>query len=102
MSTSTSTQVVVYEIAADKVEEFLGIKDQLITETEALPGLVTSATFRSDEQPNLFIDRMEWESAEAAAAGNERFMELPLANRFLSLMAGPPTLAGGFTRIAGA
>ena len=98
----TSTQVVVYEIAADKVDEFLGIKDELITETEAIPGLVTSATFRSDDNPNLFIDRMEWESTEAATAGNEQFMALPLAGRFMSLMAGPPTLAGGFTRIAGA
>ncbi|MGI9616798.1 MAG: putative quinol monooxygenase [Acidimicrobiales bacterium] len=99
---STSTQVVVYEIAADKINEFLDIKDELITETEALPGLVTSATFRSNEQPTLFIDRMEWESTEAAEVGNEQFMQLPLAGRFMSMMAGPPTLAGGFTRIAGA
>ncbi len=99
---STCTQVVVYEIAPDHLEEFLAVKDQLITEARTLPGLTASATFRSDDQANLFIDRMEWESAEAAEAGNEAFQQLPTTGRFLSLMAGPPKVGGQFTLVAGA
>ena len=66
------TEIYVYEIQPDLVEEFLAVKDQLITETEGLPGLLRSATLRSAERDNLFIDRMTWESAEAAAAPRSR------------------------------
>lgn len=95
------TEFYVYEIRPDLVEEFLAVKDQLITVTEQLPGLVRSATLRSTERDNLFIDRMIWESAEAAAAGNERFRQLPVAERFMAMMAGPPQVGGGFSMVAG-
>ncbi len=95
------TEFYVYEIQPDLVEEFLTVKDQLITETEQLPGLVRSATLRSTDRENLFIDRMVWESADAAAAGNERFQQLPIAERFMAMMAGPPQVGGGFSLIAG-
>ncbi len=68
---SECTEVFVYEIVPEKVEEFQSIKDRLITEARTLPGLIASATFRSDDQDNLFIDRMRWESVEAAKAGFE-------------------------------
>jgi hypothetical protein len=71
----------------EKVEEFLAVKDQLIAEARTLPGLTASATFRSEGQDNLFIDRMRWESAEDAKAGLEAFRALPTSERFLSLMA---------------
>ncbi len=95
------TEIYVYEIQPDRVDEFLAVKDQLIAETEELPGLLRSATLRSAERDNLFIDRMTWESAEAAAAGNEQFRQLPIAERFMSMMAGPPQVAGGFSLVAG-
>ena len=98
---SHCTEVYVYEISPDQVEEFLTVKDQLITEARSLPGLIDSATFRSDEQDNLFIDRMKWESAEAAKEGLKAFEALPTSRRFLSMMAGPPKVGGRFTLVAG-
>ncbi len=95
------TEVYVYEIAADRVDEFLTIKDTLIGEARSLPGLIESATFRSDEQENLFIDRMTWETADAARAGLKLFESLPTSGRFMSMMAGPPKIGGHFTLIAG-
>jgi hypothetical protein len=98
---SECTEVFVYEIVPEMVDEFQSIKDQLIAEAETLPGLIASATFRSDDQDNLFIDRMRWESAEAARVGFELFQKLPTSERFLSLMAGPPKVGGRFSLIAG-
>ncbi len=98
---SECTEIFVYEIAPEKVEEFLTVKDQLITEAESLPGLVESATFRADEQSNLFFDRMTWESATAAEAGDKLFQALPTSGQFMSMMAGPPKLGGRFSLIAG-
>ncbi len=98
---SHCTEVYVYEIAPSHVDEFLNIKDQLIAETRSIPGLIDSATFRSDQQQNLFIDRMKWESADAAREGLKLFESLPIAGRFMSLMAGPPKVAGHFTLVAG-
>ena len=95
------TEVYVYEIAADRVEEFLTIKDNLINEARSFPGLIGSATFRSDEQENLFIDRMTWETADAAREGLKLFESLPTSQQFLSMMAGPPQVGGHFTLIAG-
>ena len=65
------------------------------------PGLIDSATFRSDDEHTLFIDRMRWRSAEDAKAGLELFEKLPTSQRFLSLMAGPPQVGGRFSLIAG-
>ncbi len=98
---SQCTEVYVYEITPEGLEEFLGIKDQLISEAKSLPGLIDSATFRSDEQENLFIDRMRWKSADAAREGAELFKSLPTTARFMSLMAGPPSIGGHFTLVAG-
>lgn len=98
---SECTEVYVYEILPEKVEEFLSVKDQLITEAKTLPGLLASATFRADDQDNLFIDRMRWENAEAAKAGLELFEALPTSGQFMALMAGPPKIGGRFTLIAG-
>ncbi|MCL1594116.1 MAG: antibiotic biosynthesis monooxygenase [Actinomycetia bacterium] len=101
-NTSTrSTQVVAYEIQPERLSEFLEIKDKLITEARTLPGLIESATFRSDEQNNLFFDRMIWESARAAKEAMPIFEKLPTTPAFMGLMAGPPRLAGQFTLIAG-
>ncbi len=94
-------EVYVYEIALNHLDEFLTIKDQLITETRSIPGLIESATFRSDQQQNLFIDRMKWESSDMAREGLKLFESLPIARRFLSLMAGPPQVGGHFTLVAG-
>lgn len=98
---SVCTEVYVYEIAPDRVDDFLAMKDRLIDETRALPGLIDSATFRSDAQENLFIDRMKWESAEHATRALEQFERLDIAKEFLSLMAGPPKVGGRFTLVAG-
>ena len=98
---SRCTEVYVYEIAPNQVDEFLDIKDQLIVETRSLPGLIDSATFRSDQQHNLFIDRMKWESIDAAREGLKLFETLPIARRFLSMMMGPPKVGGHFTLVAG-
>ncbi len=95
------TEVYVYEIAPDRVEEFIDIKDRLIVETRSLPGLIESATYRSDEQENLFIDRMTWKSVDAARKGLELFGSLPTAGKFMAMMAGPPKIGGHFTLIAG-
>ena len=98
---SECTEIYVYEIEPEKVEEFLSVKDELIVEAQTLPGLRASATFRSDEQSNLFIDRMQWESADAAKTGLELFQNLPTSQRFLALMTGPPKVGGRFSLIAG-
>jgi hypothetical protein len=95
------TEVYVYEIQPDKVEEFLTVKDQLITEARTLPGLIASVTLRSDEQDNLFIDRMKWVSADAATKGFELFQGLPTSAKFMSMMAGPPKVGGHFAVVAG-
>lgn len=98
---SGSTQLFVYEVRPDRVDEFLTIKDRLIEEAHTLPGLIDSATFRSNEQENLFIDRMNWESAEAGEGALALFEKLPTTPEFMALMAGPPRLAGQFTLVAG-
>ena len=98
---SECTEVYVYEIEPDRIEEFLTVKDQLISEARSLPGLIESATFRSDDQDNLFIDRMRWDSADAAVRSGELFQDLPTSARFMSMMAGPPKVAGRFALIAG-
>jgi len=104
MSDNTSTritQVVAYEIQADKLSEFSEIKHELIAEARTLPGLIESATFQSEEQENLFMDRMIWESARAAEEAMAIFEELPTTPAFLALMAGPPTFQGQFALVAG-
>jgi quinol monooxygenase YgiN len=98
---SRSTQMFVYEVQPDKIDEFLAIKDRLIDEAHTLPGLIASATFRSNEQDNLFIDRMHWESAQAGEDALPLFEELSTTPEFMALMAGPPRLAGQFTLVAG-
>jgi hypothetical protein len=98
---SQRTQVIAYEIDPTRLDDFLAIKDRLIAEAKTLPGLIDSATFRSDEQNNLFFDRMIWESAESAEAAGPLFEKLPTTPEFMSLMAGPPRLAGQFTLVAG-
>jgi hypothetical protein len=95
------TEVYVYEIASDRVEEFLTIKDKLISEARSLPGLIQSATFRSDEKENLFIDRMTWKTTDAAREGLKLFGSLPTSGQFMSMMAGPPVVGGHFTLVAG-
>ena len=77
------------------------MKDQLISEARTLPGLIASATWRSNSQDNLFIDRMTWASADDATRGLELFQGLATSARFMSLMAGPPKVGGRFTMIAG-
>ncbi|MEQ8330360.1 MAG: hypothetical protein RH859_07875 [Longimicrobiales bacterium] len=99
---SRCTEVYVYEIQPERLNEFLAIKDRLIEEARTLPGLIESATFRSDDAANLFIDRMTWESAAAAREGSALFEELPTSGDFLSMMAGPPRVGGRFTLVAGA
>ncbi len=98
---SECTEVYVYEIQPERIEEFLAVKDRLIEEAKSLPGLKESATFRSDERSNLFIDRMIWESADHAERGGEIFQELPTTADFLSMMAGPPQVGGRFSLVAG-
>jgi quinol monooxygenase YgiN len=98
---SECTEVYVYEIQPDRVEEFLTVKDQLISEARTLPGLIASATLRSNGQDNLFIDRMKWASADHATKGLELFQALPTSATFMSMMAGPPKVGGRFTVIAG-
>lgn len=98
---SECIEMYVYEINPELVEEFLEVKDQLITEARSLPGLVQSATYRSQQQDNVFIDRMRWEDTDAAVAGLELFAELPTSARFMALMTGPPLAGGRFNLIAG-
>ena len=74
---SECTEMFVYEIQPAMLDKFISVKDQLIGEARTLPGLVESATFRADAQENLFVDRMIWESADAATAGAELFQGLP-------------------------
>lgn len=99
---SKHTEIFAYEIADENLDAFLEIKATLIEEAKTLPGLEASATFRSMAQPNLFIDRMHWKDTAAAQKGNELFQSLPTTGRFLSLMSGPPKIAGPFDLIAGA
>ena len=94
-------EIFVYEIKPEHLEEFISIKDRLINEARSIPGLIESATFQSNEQENLFIDRMKWESADASREGMKTFESLPASGRFLSLMAGPPKVGGHFTLVAG-
>ena len=95
------TEVYVYEIAPGKLAEFLKIKDRLIRETQDLPGLIASATFQSADDDHLFIDRMTWKSDEYARDGLKAFGTIPIAQKFLSLMTGPPKIGGHFTLVAG-
>ena len=44
---------------------------------------------------------MRWESADAATRSGELFQDLPTSARFMSMMAGPPKVAGRFAFIAG-
>ena len=98
---SECTEMFVYEIQPAMLDKFISVKDQLIGEARTLPGLVESATFRADAQENLFVDRMIWESADAATAGAELFQGLPTSARFLSMIAGPPQVGVHFSLIAG-
>lgn len=95
------TEIYVYEIAPEQLGDFLALKDELITATENIPGLLESATFQSAQQDNLFIDRMRWESAEAAMEGGKTFESLPVAARFMSMMTAPPMVGGRFNLVAG-
>lgn len=81
-----------HQIDGLAAEEFLTVKDQLITEARSLRGLIDSATFRSDEQDNLFIDRMNWGVRRGGQGKIEGVRGAPTSGRFLSMMAGPPTV----------
>jgi len=95
------TEIYVYEIADENIPAFLKLKEKLIAEARSLPGLLASATYRSAAEPNLFLDRMHWQDRAAAETGNRLFESLPTTPEFLSLMAGPPRLAGPMDLIAG-
>ena len=98
---SHCTEIYVYEIHEDRLDDFLAIKDRLIEEAESLTGLIASGTFQSDSQPNRFLDRMTWESAQAATSGSQQFEKLVSSASFLSMMTGPPKISGRFTLVAG-
>ena len=89
-------------VAPESAEALKAAARKMAAASREEAGCHAYAFYEDLEVAGRFRVYEEWESAEAAEAGNEQFMQLPLANRFLSLMAGPPTLAGGFTRIAGA
>jgi len=47
------------------------------------------------------MDRMIWESAQAAEEAMAIFEKLPTTPAFLGLMAGPPRFQGHFALVAG-
>ena len=94
-------EVYVYRIRPDALDRFHSLKEQLISEAHTLPGLIASTTLASDDDPHLFIDQMQWETAEHAQRGAALFQELPSSKTFMSLMAGPPEVGGRFHQEVG-
>ncbi|MBX2799700.1 MAG: antibiotic biosynthesis monooxygenase [Myxococcales bacterium] len=95
------TQIVVYRIRPDALDAFHAIKERLIEEAHTLPGLLSSVTLSSAEDPTLFVDQMQWTSAEAVQAAMPVFEALPTTPTFMGLMAGPPELVSTFSHAAG-
>lgn len=97
---SKCTEVYIYKINVDKVNEFYKIKDTLIQEANSLDGLISSTTKKSFSEENVFIDIMKWESLEHAKKGLNVFRALPTTEKFMSLMEGPPVFGGQFQEFA--
>ena len=95
------TQIVLYRIRPDALDDFHAIKEQLITEAHTLPGLLSSVTLASPQDPTRFVDQMQWESPEAAQAAMPLFEALPTTPRFMALMQGPPEVAEAFVYATG-
>ena len=94
-------QIVAFTIDPDRLDRFLDIKARIAAEAHGLEGLLMSTTQRSQTSPNVFVDTMVWESAEACAAGQAAFEKLPTTPEFLGLMVGPPVMADTFAWAAG-
>lgn len=97
---STFTEIVAYRIQRAQLERFDTIKNALIAEARAIPGLLSSTTSVSLEDETLFVDTMVWESPVAAQEGRKTFEGLPTTPEFLSMMAGSPLFAGLVRQIA--
>lgn len=94
------TELYVYTVRPDAVQDMLSLKDKLIQEAHTLDGLLSSTTFRSTTEPNVFTDYMVWRDLDAATAGGAAFRQLPSSAAFMSLMAGPPS-GGTFYYLTG-
>ena len=83
-------EIIVYRIQADQLAEFEAVKEQMISESLTLEGLLSSTTAQVLDEEGVFADTMIWTSREASAAALPSFEQLPTAPRFLSMFDGPP------------
>ena len=93
------TEIVIYSIKPEKINEFINIKEQLLSEAKTLTGLLTTSTTKSINSKNVYLDQMQWKSADHANNGFDDFLKLPSTAQFMELMTGPPIFSDRFEEL---
>ncbi len=83
-------EIIVYRIRPDRLDEFDGIKKQMISESLTLEGMRSCTTAQVMGEKGVFADTMVWTSKEASERALPVFEQLPTAPTFLGMFDGPP------------
>ena len=84
------TEVVIYQIKAEKIKDFPAILEVVRTNLSKVPGFVSYKTLRWTKEPNefiasenTFIDIVEWKTLEDAANAMKAGEQNPVFGEFL-------------------
>jgi hypothetical protein len=81
---STCWEIVVYRVAEEKFDEFLGIRDEIYDSLRKQPGFISAETFSSVRQRETLVDMLQWETPEDAVRAFEQFKSIPSAKDFMA------------------
>jgi hypothetical protein len=81
---STCWEIVVYRVAEEKFDEFLGIRNEIFDSIRKQPGFISAETFSSVRQRETLVDMLQWETPEDAARAFEQFKSIPSAKDFMA------------------
>lgn len=83
----TCSEIVVFEVAQEHLDDFITMREQLITETKAtFSGFMRAELHRNLENPALLVDIWSWQDWESARAGFAGFSTLPSAPKLVQLV----------------
>lgn len=76
-------EIVIYEVKADKEQQFLNVYGWIRKEMGALSGFVSAETLQSLDQGHTYADLWIWDSMDHAKEAHAAFGSLPHAGEFM-------------------
>ena len=94
------TEIVRIPVDPDRAEDFLRAYEQASPDYYASPGCLTHRLYRSDDEPDVLVGVVEWDSLEAhksalESAAGEQFLAAigPLTTRYPDVKFYTPAVA---------